>query len=158
MNELSTPGQNAPAPGSPPVPLPVVGQTTTSGPPPDFSSLGAGQAQADFAAASANGGWKFDAAAMDKVIQNLEDSLDGDYADATRAGRAMALITDPGSDDVSRKYITAAVNSGIAHNRFLTGAIEYVDAYVNTLKKIRTAYVNRDQTTIDTLRGIRKAD
>ncbi|WP_245787626.1 hypothetical protein [Amycolatopsis saalfeldensis] len=153
MNELTTPGQNAPAPGSPPVPLPVVGQTTTSGPPPDFTALGAGQAKADFAAAAGNGGWKFDAAAMDKVIQQLEDSLDSDYSQARTIGYQFAQLGYPGSDGASKDYMTAAGRATTAYNEFLRGTVDYLQSYVETLKQIRTAYVKQDQAAIDAFRG-----
>jgi hypothetical protein len=157
MNELSTPGQNAPAPGSPPVPLPVVGQTVTTGSPPDYAALGAGQAQADFAAASANGGWKFDPDAISKVIKELQDSLDNEYLTAKSHAGWLTQIIAPGSDLASMQYTASAVTSGGAYGSFLQSAIDYTQAYVKTLTDIRTAYQNQDHAALDALRGIGKA-
>ncbi|MEW2501793.1 MULTISPECIES: hypothetical protein [unclassified Amycolatopsis] len=158
QNELATPGQTAPPPpGAPPVPL-AGGQTVTSGPPPDFTALGSGQAKADFAAAANNRSWQFDAASMDKVIQQLEDSLDGDYTRAQSIAEQFAQVRPPGSDQASGGYIDAAIHSTIVYNQYLQGTVQYVKAYVDALKEIRSAYVNQDQAAIDALRGLRKVD
>ncbi|WP_328605363.1 hypothetical protein [Amycolatopsis sp. NBC_00345] len=131
----------------------MVGQTTTSGPPPDYAALGAGQAKTDFAAAAGNGGWKFDAAAMDKVIQQLEDSLDSDYSQARTISNQFAQLREPGSDGVSKDYMATASRATIAYNNFLHGTVDYLESYVDTLKQIRTAYVKQDQAAIDAFRS-----
>lgn len=141
--------------------MPLPGQTvsvTQGAPPPDYKALGSGQAKADFAAAAGNGGWEFDPDAMDKVIQQLEDSLDGDYARAQTIGQQFSQVRAPGSDQVSKDYIRDAGHSAAVYSQFLKGTVDYLQAYVDTLKTIRTAYANKDHAAIDALRGVRKAD
>ncbi|WP_239154280.1 hypothetical protein [Amycolatopsis sp. FDAARGOS 1241] len=140
------------------MPLPATGPVTTSGPPPDYKALGSGQAKADFAAAANNRGWEFDAAAMDKVIQQLEDSINSDYTRAQNIGTLFAQVGPPGSDQVSQDYIDAAVRATTVYNQYLAGTVQYIKAYVEALKEVRTAYANHDQTAIDALRGTRKVD
>ncbi|MEV4600431.1 hypothetical protein AB0K15_23880 [Amycolatopsis sp. NPDC049253] len=153
-NESLTPGQAPPAnsgllPGSNAAPPPAQ--------PPDYKALGAGQAKADFAAASGNGSWEFDPEAMDKVITQLEDSLDGDYAEARRHAAKLMQIPSPGSEVGSQGYVQTASASGAAYNQFLKGATDFVSAYVKTLKDIRTAYQNNDEQTKEQLRNFGKA-
>lgn len=141
-----------PPPGSPPLPLGATGQTVTTGQPPDYITLGANQAEADFAAAAGNGSWTFNPEAMDKVIQELEDSLDGDFRKAQNHGQMMALMTPPGGENVSTNYVSAVVKTVVAHNEFIKGAVDYVTSYLDTLKKVRTAYVNQDHNAMEDLR------
>ena len=157
-NESLTPGQVAPPPpGALPVPL-AGGQTVTSGPPPDYTALGAGQAKADFAAASGSGSWEFDAQSMDKVIQQLEDSLNDDYSQARTVAAQFAQLGYPGSDQVSKDYMSATGRATIAYNQFLRGTVDFLSSYVDTLKQIRTAYVNQDHAAIDAIRSAGKVD
>ncbi|WP_409493438.1 PE domain-containing protein [Amycolatopsis sp. cmx-11-12] len=125
---------------------------------PDYRKLGTGQAKADFAAASANGGWEFDAEAMDKVIKSLEDCLQGDFTTAQNEATWLTQIKPPGAEVGSEGYAAAAVNSGRSYQDFLRGARAYTDAYVSTLHEIKTAYQNQDQAAIDALCQIGKVD
>lgn len=143
------PGANAAVP-PPPAPPPP--------PPPNFGALGSSQAKADFAAASSNGGWEFNPEAMDKVIRQLEDSLDNEYARARTIATQFAQLGRPGSDTVTTEYAKAADRATTAYNEFLRGTVDYLDSYVRTLKDIRTAYVKQDHAAIDALRGTRKVD
>ncbi|MFJ4102519.1 PE domain-containing protein [Amycolatopsis japonica] len=156
-NQLNTTPQQAPAPGSgliqgaaaaPPPP----------GPPPDYRNLGAGQAKADFAAASANGGWEFDPAAMDQVIKSLEDSLQVDFGDAQDQANWLTQIQPPGDEVGSIGYADAANRSGAEYQKFLRGAREYTESYLETLKTIRKAYQEQDQAALDALRQVGKID
>ncbi|WP_020663843.1 hypothetical protein [Amycolatopsis benzoatilytica] len=156
QNELITPGAQAPPPGS--GIIPGANAAAPPPPPPDYKALGTDQAKADFAAASSNGGWKFDPAAMDKVIGQLEDSLDGEYADARTIAGDFAQAGPPGSDTISADYMKAAGRATIAYNQFLRGTVDYLASYVSTLKQIRTAYVNQDHAAIDALRATPKVD
>ncbi|MET7990263.1 hypothetical protein ABZU76_05070 [Amycolatopsis sp. NPDC005232] len=153
-NELTTPAQQAPAdsgliPGSNTAPPPAQ--------PPDYLALGSDQAKSDFATASANGGWDFDPEAIDKVITQLEDSLDGDYAEARRHAAKLMQIPAPGSEVGSQGYVQTASASGASYNQFLKGATDFISAYVKTLKDIRTAYQNNDEQTKEQLRNFGKA-
>lgn len=76
QNQLISTAPTAPPPGS--GLIAGANAATPPPPPPNFAALGSGQAKADFAAASSNGGWEFNPEAMDKVIQQLEDSLDNE--------------------------------------------------------------------------------
>ncbi|WP_394360193.1 PE domain-containing protein [Amycolatopsis sp. SB7-3] len=156
-NQLNTTPQQAPPPGSgliqgaaaaPPPP----------GPPPNYTELGSGQAKADFAAASANGGWEFDPVAMDHVIKSLEDCIDTDFRLAQNEATWLTQIKPPGDEVGSQGYTTAANASGAAYQAFLKGAQDYTTSYVRTLKQIRTAYKAQDQAAIDALRQIGKVD
>jgi len=128
------------------------------GPPPNYGELGKGQAQADFASASANGGWEFDPEAMDKVIKSLEDCLENDFRKARREADVLNQIQPPGHEVGSEGYTVAANNSGTAYQAFMQGAWDYTNSYLDTLRQIRTAYQNQDQAAIDALRRIGKAD
>lgn len=151
LKDAIAPAQPLP-PGSPPLPLGATGQTVTTGQRLDYTALGATQAKADFAAAAGNGGWAFNPEAMDKVIQELEDSLDGDFRKAQNHGQMMALMTPPGGENVSTNYVSSVVKTVVAHNEFVKGAVDYVTAYLETLKKVRAAYVNQDHAAMDDLR------
>ncbi|MEU8412323.1 hypothetical protein AB0C24_06025 [Amycolatopsis japonica] len=126
-------------------------------PPPNYGELGRGQAQADFASASANGGWEFNREAMDKVIKSLEDSLENEFREAQTHASWLNQIKPPGDEVGSQGYAVAANNSGTSYQAFLDGAWKYTTAYLETLKKIRTAYVEQDQAALDALRQIGKA-
>ncbi|MGY6657267.1 hypothetical protein NQK81_24775 [Amycolatopsis roodepoortensis] len=128
------------------------------GPPPDYRNLGAGQAKADFAAASANGGWEFDPEAMDSVIKSLEDCLKDDFRLAQNEAVWLDQIKPPGDEVGSQGYTAAANKSGTEYKSFLQGAEQYTRAYVETLIQIRTAYQEQDQAAIDALRQIGKID
>ncbi|WP_326567239.1 PE domain-containing protein [Amycolatopsis rhabdoformis] len=155
QNETLAPGHPAPAnsgllPGS-------NGATPPPGPPIDYKTLGAGQAKADFAAASSGNSWEFDPEAIGKVITELEDSLDHEYFSAQDHAGWLTQIIAPGSDLASEQYTTSAVVSGGSYQSFLQGAVDYTQAYVETLKSIRTAYQNQDHAALDALRNIGKA-
>ncbi|MFI7116480.1 PE domain-containing protein [Amycolatopsis sp. NPDC049868] len=154
-NQLNTTPPQAPPPGSgliqgaaaaPPPP----------GPPPNYTELGSGQAKADFAAASANGGWEFDPAAMDQVIKSLEECIENDFSRAQDHATWLTLIQPPGSEVGSEGYAAAANASGAQYQAFLQGARAYTESYLGTLKQIRTAYQNQDQAALDALRQIGK--
>jgi enoyl reductase-like protein len=156
-NQLNTTPQQTPAPGSGMIPG-AVAAPPPAGPPPNYGELGTGQAKADFAAASANGGWEFDPEAMDKVIKSLEDVLSRDFREAQTQAAWLNQIMPPGDEVGSQGYVAAANNSGAAYQSFLKGALDYTSSYLDTLKKIRTAYLEQDQAAIDALRQIRKVD
>ncbi len=126
-------------------------------PPPNYGELGSGQAKADFASASANGGWEFDPVAMDAVIKSLEDSLENQFREAQTQASWLSQIKSPGDEVGSQGYVAAANNSGASYQAFLDGAFKYTSAYLDTLKKIRTAYQEQDQAALDALRQIGKA-
>jgi hypothetical protein len=149
--------QQAPPPPGPPSLVPGGVTPAPGAPPPDYSALGTGQAKADFASASATGGWEFDPEAMDKVIQSLDDSLDHDFRQAQTEARWLTQIAPPGDEVGSHGYTKAANKSGASYQEFLKGAVDYTGAYVDTLKQIRTAYQNQDHAALDALRGIGKA-
>jgi hypothetical protein len=157
QNELTAPPQQAPPPGAPPLPLPTTGPVTVTGPPPNYSELGAGQAKADFAAASANGGWEFDPQAVDTVIKDLEDSIKNDFRRAREESTHLTAIDSMGDEVASKVYVEAANRSGAAYLDFMQGAIRYTQAYVNALKEIKTAYENQDQAALDAIRATGKA-
>ncbi|MFK0243089.1 hypothetical protein ACIQUM_00205 [Amycolatopsis azurea] len=155
-NQLNTTPPQAPPPGSGMIPG-AAAAPPPPGPPPNYGELGKGQAQADFASASANGGWEFDPEAMDKVIKSLEDSLENEFREAQRQASWLNQISPPGDEVGSQGYVAAANSSGGAYQAFLDGAFKYTSAYLDTLKKIRTAYVEQDQAALDALRQIGKA-
>ncbi|AUI62527.1 hypothetical protein [Amycolatopsis sp. BJA-103] len=127
-------------------------------PPPNYGELGSGQAKADFASASANGGWEFDPVAMDAVIKSLEDCVDTDFRRAQDEASWLTQIKPAGDEVGSHGYTTAANASGAAYQAFLEGARDYTTSYLGTLKQIRTAYQAQDQAAIDALRQIGKVD
>ncbi len=153
-NQLNTTQQQAPPPGS--GIIPGAAAAPPPGPPPNYSELGSGQAKADFAAASGNSGWEFDPAAMDQVIKSLEDSLENDFSRAQDHATWLTLIQPPGQEVGSEGYAAAANKSGAAYQAFLQDARDYTLAYLDTLKKIRTAYQEQDQAALDALRKIGK--
>ncbi|WP_337823591.1 hypothetical protein [Amycolatopsis sp. A1MSW2902] len=156
QNQIISTAPTAPPPGS--GFIPGANAAAPPPPPPDYEALGKKQASADFAAASGNQGWEFDPAAIDEVIKSLEDSLDGDHERASKQARLLTQIVPPGSEVGSQGYADVANKPGIAYNNFLTGAVSYITAYVDTLKQIRTAYQNNDQNAKDQLRAAGKVD
>jgi hypothetical protein len=152
---------NSTAPQAPPPPgsglIPGAAAAPPPPPPPNYGELGSGQAKADFAAASANGGWEFDPVAMDQVIKSLEDSLENEFREAQTHASWLNQITPPGDEVGSQGYAAAANNSGTSYQAFLDSAFNYTSAYLDTLKKIRTAYQEQDQAALDALRQIGKA-
>ncbi|ANN14352.1 hypothetical protein SD37_00890 [Amycolatopsis orientalis] len=148
------------APQAPPPPgsglIPGAAAAPPPPPPPNYGELGSGQAKADFAAASANGGWEFDPAAMDKVIKSLEDCIENDFSQAQDHATWLTMIQPPGQEVGSEGYAAAANKSGAAYQDFLQGARDYTMAYLGTLKQIRTAYQEQDQAALDALRQIGK--
>ncbi|MEU4669473.1 PE domain-containing protein [Amycolatopsis sp. NPDC023774] len=154
-NQNLTPGQPAPANSGL---LPGSNTATPPGQPPDYKALGAGQAKADFAAASGNGSWEFDPEAMDKVIQQLDDTVQGDYTTAGNEADYLAAIQPPGKEIGSMQYAATANESGRSYQQFLASSIEYTKAYRDTLIDIRKAYQNQDQAAIDALKSSGKAD
>ncbi|OXM50987.1 PE domain-containing protein [Amycolatopsis alba] len=154
-DQLNTTTPQAPPPGS----GMIQGATAAPpppGPPPNYGELGTNQAKADFAAASANGGWEFDPAAMDKVIKSLEDCLENDFSRAQDHATWLTLIQPPGQEVGSEGYAAAANKSGAAYQSFLQSANDYTSSYLETLRKIRTAYQEQDQAALDALRQIGK--
>ncbi|MEV7552376.1 hypothetical protein AB0N89_22435 [Amycolatopsis sp. NPDC089917] len=154
-NQLNTTPPQAPPPGS----GLIQGATSAPpppGPPPNYGELGKGQAKADFAAASANGGWEFDPEAMDKVIKSLEACIDKDFSRAQNEATWLNQIKPPGTEVGSEGYAAAANSSGAAYQAFLQGAREYTWSYLETLIAIRKAYQEQDQAALDALRQIGK--
>ncbi|WET79535.1 hypothetical protein P3102_36910 [Amycolatopsis sp. QT-25] len=151
---------NGPGPQAPPSGSGLIQGAAAAPPPPpsppNYRELGSGQAKADFAAASANSGWEFDPEAMNKVIKSLEDSLETDFREAQTQASWLNQITPPGDEVGSQGYVTAANNSGTSYQAFLDGAFNYTSAYLDTLKKIRTAYQEQDRAALDALRQIGK--
>ncbi|HEV7978553.1 hypothetical protein [Amycolatopsis sp.] len=123
-----------------------------------YTDLGRGQAQADFASASAASGWEFDRDAMDRVIKSLDDSIHNEYQRAQDEAVWLAQIIPPGDEVGSQGYVASANASGASYQQFLVSAVNYTTAYRDTLIVIRDAYQNQDQASLDALRGIRKAD
>lgn len=155
-DQINGPGPQAPPPGS--GMIPGAAAAPPSSPPPNYGELGSGQAKADFASASANGGWEFDPEAMDSVIKSLEDCIDTDFRRAQDEASWLTQIKPPGDEVGSQGYTTAANASGAAYQAFLEGARNYTTSYLKTLKQIRTAYQEQDQAAIDALRQIGKVD
>ncbi|MBB5853862.1 hypothetical protein ACFQ05_11190 [Amycolatopsis umgeniensis] len=156
-NQLNTTPPQAPPPGSGLIPGAAAAPPPPT-PPPNYGELGSGQAKADFASASANGGWEFDPAAMDKVIKSLEECMDKDFSRARFEATWLDQIQPPGTEVGSEGFAAAANTSGAAYKTFLQSAWDYTDAYLATLKKIRTAYQQQDQAALDALRQIGKVD
>ncbi|MGW4394423.1 hypothetical protein ACWEHA_03980 [Amycolatopsis nivea] len=156
QNQLISTAPTAPPPGS----GLIAGANAATPPPqpPDYESLGKKQASADFAAASGNNGWEFDPAAIDAVIKNLEDSINGDHQESVTKAAVLMQIVPPGSEVGSQGYADVANKSGASYYEFAQGAQTYVSAYVDTLKQIRTAYQNNDQDAKDQLRSAGKVD
>ncbi|EME56748.1 hypothetical protein [Amycolatopsis decaplanina] len=155
--QLNTTSPQSPPPGS----GLIQGATAAPpqpGPPPNYVTLGSGQAKADFAAASANGGWEFDPAAMDQVIKSLEDCIKNDFRRAQNEAVWLDQIKPPGDEVGSQGYVATANKSGAEYKNFLQGAEQYTRSYVDTLIQIRTAYQEQDQAAIDALRQIGKID
>ncbi|RSM66512.1 hypothetical protein DMH03_05235 [Amycolatopsis sp. WAC 01376] len=154
-DQINGPGPQAPPPNS----GLIQGAAASSPPPPppNYGELGSGQAKADFAAASANGGWEFDPAAMDKVIKALQDSLDNDYSRANVEATFLTGIDAMGKEVGSEGYVAKANASGAAYQEFLRSAVDYTTAYVDTLRQIRDAYQRQDQAALDAIRDVGKA-
>ncbi|WP_410662707.1 hypothetical protein [Amycolatopsis sp. lyj-84] len=154
-DQINGPGPQAPPPGSGLIP------GSSAAPPPvdpdQYSKLGSGQAKTDFAAASANGGWEFDPAAMDKVIKALQDSLDNDFSRANVEATFLTGIDAMGKEVGSEGYVAKANASGAAYQEFLRSAVDYTSAYVDTLRQIRDAYQRQDQAALDAIRDVGKA-
>lgn len=153
-DQINGPGPQAPPPGSGMIP----GAAAAAPPPPDYRNLGTGQAKADFATASANSGWEFDPEAMDKVIKSLEDCVRLDFGDAQDQATWLTQVQPPGDEVGSKGYAEAANRSGAEYQRFLRGAREYTESYLDTLKTIRKAYQEQDQAALDALRQVGKID
>ncbi|MFI5607596.1 PE domain-containing protein [Amycolatopsis sp. NPDC051903] len=126
--------------------------------PPDYKALGAQQAQADFAAASAGGGWKFEPEAMTKVISELDATIDGDLRHATVLAANLVQIRQPGSDVGSVGYVNVAKTSGASYQQFLQSAVDFVKAYRDKLKEVSDAYQRHDEAALEALRGTGKVD
>ncbi|MFD5090818.1 hypothetical protein ACFWMR_09460 [Amycolatopsis thailandensis] len=155
-NQLNTTPPQAPPPGS----GLIQGATAAPpppGPPPNYGELGAGQAQADFAAASSNGGWEFDSEAMDKVIKSLEDCIENNFSSAMREASYLTGIDAMGDEVASQGYVKIANESGASYQNFLDGARKFTRAYADKLVEIKTAYEKQDQAAIDALRSVGKA-
>ncbi len=154
-NQLNTTPQQAPPPGSGMIP----GAAAAPPPavPPNYGELGTGQAKADFASASANGGWEFDPEAMDNVIKLLQDCVERDFSRARAEASNLTGIDAMGDEVGSQGYVAMANQSGAAYQSFLNGAAAYAQAYMQTLIDIRTAYQNQDQAALDAIRSIGKA-
>jgi hypothetical protein len=156
FNAVNDPGQAAPL-GAPPLPLPATGQVQytqdEAPPPPDYAALGGQQAKADFASASAGGGWEYDPEAMQGVIDNLEAVADRDFRRIEQDAEAIIGIDPPGYEMVSERYVTAANNAGAEANTQFGNNIEFLNAYIGTLKDIYSAYQSQDEAALDALRG-----
>jgi len=155
-NQLNTTPPQAPPPGS----GLIQGATAAPpppGPPPNYGELGKGQAQADFASASANGGWEFDPEAMDSVIKQLQTCIERDFSRARAEASNLTGIDAMGAEVASDGYVAKANESGAAYQAFLNGAAAYAQAYMQTLIDIKTAYQNQDQAALDAIRSIGKA-
>lgn len=151
-NELNTTPPQAPQQGSGLIP-----GSTAAQPPPNYDELGKGQAKADFAAASANGGWEFDPEAMAKVIKSLEDCIENNFSSAMREAAYLTGIDAMGDEVASHGYVATANESGASYQTFLDGARKFTRAYADTLVEIKTAYEKQDQAAIDALRSVGKA-
>ncbi|MFD5243024.1 hypothetical protein ACFWIW_00695 [Amycolatopsis sp. NPDC058340] len=126
-------------------------------PAPDYTNLGANQAQADFAAASSNGGWEFDSEAMSKVIESLEDCIENNFSSAMREAAHLTGIDAMGDEVASQGYVKIANESGASYQTFLDGARKFTRAYADKLVEIKAAYEKQDQAAIDALRSVGKA-
>jgi hypothetical protein len=153
-------GEAAAPPGAPPTPtpLPTVGQVQyTQGeappPPPDYAALGGQQAKADFASASAGGGWEYDPKAMLGVIQQLDAVVDGDFRRVEQDADLIVGIDSPGYEEVSERYVTDANRAGADGNAQFDNNKKFLNAYIDTLKDIYTAYQRQDEDALDALRG-----
>ena len=101
---------------------------------------------------------EFDPEAMDKVIQQLDDTVQGDYTTAANEADYLAGIQPPGKEIGSTQYAATANESGRSYQQFLASALEYTKAYRDTLIDIQKAYQNQDQAAIDALKSSGKAD
>ncbi|WP_033289953.1 PE domain-containing protein [Amycolatopsis jejuensis] len=154
--ETLAPPPQAPAPGSPAMPLPVSGQTVTTGAPPDYKALGANQAKADFTAASAGAGWEFDPEAMDTVLKSLHETLDNNLIKAQDDAGRLTGIDAPGDEIASHSYVDIANKTGKSYQDYLAGAVKFLTSYAETLTTIRDAYRRQDHAALDALRTIKE--
>jgi hypothetical protein len=155
---VTSPGPAAPPPGAAPLPLPPTGQVQYSQdeappPPPDYAALGGQQAKADFASASADGGWEYDPEAMQGVIRNLEDVVELDLERMENEADAVVGIDAPGHEVVSESYVNDANRAGTSWNTQYSDNKNFLIAYINTLKDIHDAYQRQDEAALDALRG-----
>ncbi|MEU3627405.1 hypothetical protein BS329_06595 [Amycolatopsis coloradensis] len=154
-DQINGPAPQAPPPGS--GMIPGAAAAPPSSPPPNYGELGSGQAKADFASASANGGWEFDPEAMDNVIKRLQECIERDFSRARAEASNLTGIDAMGAEIASDGYVAMANASGAAYQTFLNGAAAYAQAYMQTLIDIKTAYQNQDQAALDAIRSLGKA-
>ncbi|SFA78646.1 hypothetical protein SAMN05216266_101423 [Amycolatopsis marina] len=158
IDTINSPGPAAPLPGAAPMPLPPTGQVQysqgeTPAPPPDYAALGGQQAKADFAAASAGGGWEYDPEAMLGVIQSLDDVVKDDLGRMESEADKIVGIDPPGHEEVSESYVNAANRAGASWNAQFSNNKNFLIAYIDTLKEIHDAYQRQDEAALDALRG-----
>lgn len=154
---VTSPGPAAPPPGAPPLPLSPTGQVQysqgeTSAPPPDYTALGGQQAKADFASASAGGGWEYDPEAMLGVIRSLEDVVENDLGRMEKDADSIVGIDPPGHEVVSESYVNDANRAGASWNAQFSNNQKFLIAYIDTLKNIHDAYKRQDEAALDALR------
>src|SRR5699024_8559714 len=88
--------------------------------------------------------WEYDADAMKKQIEKLEDIRDKKLWKMKQAAEAVTGITSPADDEVSTEYTKIANRSGESHNEQFKKYQKYLDSYINTLYDIDKIYQNED--------------
>src|SRR5699024_5995300 len=90
-------------------------------------------------------GWEYDSEAMVKQIQRLEDLRDNKLRKMTQLADEVVSVTPPAEDNASQEFIQITDRLGQSHKTQLDHYINYLKAYIDTLKKIDKIYQDEDE-------------
>jgi len=136
----------------PPMPLPTTDGGTvnngsdggSAGQSVDYQDLGKAAATYDFQQAHGDG-WEYDSEAMVKQIQRLEDIRDNKLHKMRQLADEVVEVTAPAEDKASQEFIQITDRLGRSHKTQLNHYINYLKAYIDTLKKIDKIYQDEDE-------------
>lgn len=90
-------------------------------------------------------GWEYDSDAMKKQIGQLEDLRDDKLNSMKKLTDSVVDISPPAKEKVSDDFVDKVNKSGESHNTQFEKYRQYLQAYIDTLKKIDKAYQDEDE-------------
>lgn len=111
------------------------------------------QAQANDGMASGGGGYQFDPATADEIINDLNELLDWIRAEPQRHARALINIPPMGDEVGSTNYVQDTNAAGTTYQSYLDSVFAEVNRQIDVITQAKQAYLAQEQQVTDTLKG-----
>jgi hypothetical protein len=111
------------------------------------------QAQANTGMATGGGGYQFDPATADEIINDLRDILQWIQREPQRHARALINIPPMGDEVGSTNYVQDGNAAGMTYLSYLNSVETEIQRQIDVLTQAKQAYLDQENQVTDTLKG-----